>query len=84
MYEIIKRHLLANGFEWVEGSSYHTIKPMPYNKLNNILNKLYRNNLWLSFFTRDVKRTIIKNVEYDYNKTIKYYQDELKRNDKEL
>lgn len=77
MYSLIKKHLIKNGFEWVEGSTYHTKGEITAKKLNRIIDDLYENNLWLSYFTRDLKRTIIKEVEYNYNNVIKNYQDEL-------
>ena len=60
MYNIIKRHFIKNDFSWVEGSTYFSNGEISSRKLNDIIDSLYEKNLWLSYFTRDLKRTIIK------------------------
>lgn len=84
MYNIIKRHFIKNDFSWVEGSTYFSNNEISPRKLNDIIDSLYEKNLWLSYFTRDLKRTIIKELSYNYNNVIKDYRNELKKKSKKI
>lgn len=78
MYDIIKDHLKDNGFEWVQGSGYITKEPISSYKLTSIIKSLYKNNIWLGHFTRDIKRTIVDDMTYSYNSILHHYDDEYK------
>ncbi len=74
MYDIIERHLLNNGFEWVQGSGYITKTSVASSELSKVIRKLYRDNDWLGYFTRDIKRTIVDDDTYSYDSMLKYYK----------
>lgn len=78
MYEIINKHLLKNGLEWVQGSGYITKEYVSSRQLTNIIIDLYENNIWLGHFTRDIKRTIVDNKTYSYDRIVKLYSREYK------
>lgn len=58
-YEIIKKHMLNNGFEWLQGSVYVSAKPVSSAKMTNILLSLAENNPWLNMCMRDCRETNI-------------------------
>ena len=78
MYEIIENHLLANGFEWVQGSGYITKEPISSKNLTLIIRDLFANNIWLGHFTRDIKRTIVDENTYSYSTLAKQFDEEYK------
>ncbi len=39
-YEVIKRHMLKNGFSWLQGSVYVSKKPVTSAEVTNILDEL--------------------------------------------
>lgn len=67
MYEVIKKHLCDNGFEWVQGSGYITKNEITSRRLTTIITELYDDNQWLGYFTRDIKRTIVDDNTYSYD-----------------
>lgn len=75
MYGIIKKHLIKNGFERVQGSGYITINKIYSSSLSKVIRDLYRENNWLGYFTRDIKRTIVNDETYSYDKILQYYKD---------
>lgn len=58
-YEIIKNHMLKNGFEWLQGSVYVSVKAVSSAKMTNILLSLVENNPWLNLCMRDCRETNI-------------------------
>lgn len=77
-YEIIKRHMLKNGFSWVQGSVYVSKKPMSSMRVTNILMELTESNPWLNLCMRDCRETNIgkehsKNHVFDKNAKIPYH-----------
>lgn len=58
-YEIIKRHMLINGFRWLQGSVYVSVKPMSSAETTRILGKLVKNNPWLNLCMRDCREANI-------------------------
>ena len=79
MYEIIKKHLSKNAFEWVQGSGYITKTEISSRKLTTIITELYDENQWLAYFTRDIKRTIVDDNTYSYDLMIDYYSNKFKK-----
>lgn len=71
-YEVIKRHMLKNGFEWLQGSVYMSVKPMSSAKTTRILGNLVKRNPWLNLCMRDCREANIgrehsKNYIFDKN-----------------
>lgn len=58
-YEVIKRHMRQNGFEWLQGSAYASEKPMSHVHVQNIIKELVRDNPWLNKCMRDCRETNI-------------------------
>ena len=79
MYDIIENHLIKNGFEWVQGSGYITKNPIESSELSRVIRKLYRDNDWLGYFTRDIKRTIVDDETYSYDNMLKYYKEKYRK-----
>lgn len=73
-YEVIRKHMTANGFYWLQGSVYVSEKPMKPYRVTRILNELVNKNPWLNVCMRDCRETNI-GKEYDINsifdKTVK-------------
>lgn len=74
-YEIIKRHMLRNGFTWSQGSVYVSIKPMSSAETARILGSLVKKNPWLNLCMRDCREANIgkehsKNYIFDKNATV--------------
>lgn len=80
MYEIIKGHLIKNGFERVQGSGYITVNKIDSTMLSKIIRTLYKENNWLGYFTRDIKRTIVNDDTYSYDSILQYYKGKYKKN----
>lgn len=71
-YEVIKRHMLKNGFKWLQGSVYVSIKPMTSAETARILGNLVKRNPWLNLCMRDCREANIgrehsKNYIFDKN-----------------
>ena len=79
MYDIIENHHIKNGFEWVQGSGYITKNPIESSELSRVIRKLYRDNDWLGYFTRDIKRTIVDDETYSYDNMLKYYKEKYRK-----
>ena len=75
MYGIIKKHLIKNWFERVQGNGYITINKINSSSLSKVIRDLYRENNWLGYFTRDIKRTIVNDETHSYDKILQYYKD---------
>lgn len=58
-YEIIKRHMLKNGFKWLQGSVYVSQKPMSSAEATHILGNLVKKNPWLNLCMRDCREANI-------------------------
>lgn len=74
-YEIIKKHMLRNGFKWLQGSVYVSAKPMSSAKTARILGNLVQKNPWLNLCMRDCREANIgkehsKNYIFDKNADI--------------
>lgn len=74
-YEIIKRHMLKNGFSWLQGSVYVSTKTMTSMEVTNILDELVVKNPWLNLCMRDCREANIskehsKNYIFDKNADI--------------
>ncbi len=69
-YDIIKKHMVKSGFEWLQGSVYVSKKPLASREVTIILDKLVENNPWLHLCMRDCRETNIgkehsKNYVFD-------------------
>jgi virulence-associated protein VapD len=60
-YDIIKRHMLKNGFSWQQGSVYVSDSPMLGRDVPPIIETLVENNSWLNVCMRDCRQTNIGN-----------------------
>ena len=54
-YEDIKKHMLNNGFEWQQGSGYHSEKGLSLQKVNVIIETLVEQQPWLNLSVRDMQ-----------------------------
>lgn len=74
-YDVIKRHMLKNGFSWLQGSVYVSDKPINSTKTTRILRTLVKKNPWLNQCMRDCRETNIgkehsKNHVFDKNANV--------------
>jgi len=58
-YEIMKRHMTKNGFKWVQGSVYVSIKPIHGDTVSKIIAALIKKHPWLNVCMRDCRQTNI-------------------------
>lgn len=65
-YAIIRKHMQAHGFQWLQGSVYVSAKPMKPYHVTRTLAELVENNPWLNVCMRDCRATNIGN-EYSQN-----------------
>lgn len=73
-YDIIKRHMTNNGFNWLQGSVYVSQKPITSAEVTNILDELVQKNPWLNVCMRDCRETNIgreHNKNHIFNKDVK-------------
>ena len=66
-YDVIKRHMTANGFYWLQGSVYVSERPMRPFHVTRIVNDLVNKNMWLNACMRDCRETNV-GTNYDINK----------------
>lgn len=59
-YDVIKKHMLANDFLWLQASIYVSSKPMVSRKVTHILDELVEKNPWLNLCMRECKETSIE------------------------
>lgn len=64
-YDIIKRHMINNGFRWLQGSVYISEQTMTTGKVTRILRSLVKKNPWLNLCMRDCRET---NVGKEHSK----------------
>lgn len=64
-YEVIRNHMTANGFRWLQGSVYVSEKTMPSYKVARILDELIAKNPWLNVCMRDCREA---NIGKEHNK----------------
>ena len=65
-YDVIRRHMTNNGFNWLQGSVYVSQKPITSAEVTNILDDLVAKNPWLNVCMRDCRETNIGR-EHDKN-----------------
>ncbi|MCI9082152.1 MAG: hypothetical protein HFI70_07585 [Lachnospiraceae bacterium] len=65
VYDIIKRHMLKNGFKWLQGSVYVSEYVLTTGKVTRILRGLVKKNPWLNLCVRDCRET---NIGKDHSK----------------
>jgi len=78
-YDIIKKHMTKNSFEWLQGSVYVSTKTMSSAQTARILGALVKNNPWLNLCMRDCRETNIgkehsKNYMFDKNADVPIWQ----------
>lgn len=64
-YDVIRRHMENNGFNWLQGSVYVSQKPITSVEVTYILDELVTKNLWLNACMRDCRET---NIGREHNK----------------
>lgn len=64
-YDVIRRHMTNNGFNWLQGSVYVSQKPIISAEVTNILDELVSKNPWLNVCMRDCRET---NIGKEHNK----------------
>ncbi len=80
-YEVIKKHMINNGFEWLQGSVYITKEPVSQTRTSIVLKELVKKNPWLNLCMRDCRETNIgrehsKNHIFDKNADVPAREDE--------
>lgn len=65
-YEIIIRHMVNNGFSWLQGSVYVSNQPMTTTEITHILDELVVKNPWLNICMRDCRET---NIDKEHDKS---------------
>lgn len=65
-YDVIRRHMTNNGFNWLQGSVYVSQRPITSAEVTNILDELVAKNPWLNVCMRDCRETNIGR-EHDKN-----------------
>ena len=58
-YEIIRRHMVNNGFEWLQGSLYISQKAITSSQVTDIIDDLIYKNPWLNVCMRDCREADI-------------------------
>lgn len=58
-YNIIKRHMINNDFEWLQGSVYVSKKLITSAEVTDILDELVSKHPWLNLCMRDCRETNI-------------------------
>ncbi|MCD8039092.1 MAG: hypothetical protein LUE96_08425 [Lachnospiraceae bacterium] len=58
-YEVIRNHMKANGFQWLQGSVYVSDKAMPSYQVAKVLDGLITKNPWLNVCMRDCREANI-------------------------
>ena len=58
-YDVIKQHMTKNGFQWLQGSVYVSLKPMYGDTVSNILSSLVDIYPWLNKCMRDCRQANI-------------------------
>ena len=71
-YEIIKRHMLKNDFEWLQGSVYVSARPMSSAETTRILGSLVKRNPWLNLCMRDCREA---NIGREHSKNYIFDKD---------
>lgn len=71
-YLIIKRHMIKNGFIWLQGSVYISEKYISSIQVTYIIDDLVEKNFWLNYCMRDCRESNIgkehsKNHLFDKN-----------------
>lgn len=75
MYDIIKRHMQNNNFYWQQGSTYISNNKITNRDFRKTIDSLYKQNSWLSEYTRDMTNGIIKDVNLlDFKNIINKYK----------
>lgn len=63
-YRIIKKYMLANGFRWLQGSVYESVKPMNYFHVTRALKYLIHSYPWINLCMRDCR---VSHIGRQYN-----------------
>jgi len=58
-YDVIKRHMIKNGFSWQQGSVYVSDNPMLGRDVTIVIENLIEKNPWLNVCMRDCRQTNI-------------------------
>lgn len=56
-YYVIRKHMISNGFEWLQYSVYVSKNKMSVVAVNNLIKDLINSNTWLNRCMRDCKLT---------------------------
>lgn len=71
-YEIIRKHMLRNGFKWLQGSVYVSEKPLSSAETTRILGNLVKKNPWLNLCMRDCREA---NIGKEHSKNYIFVQN---------
>ena len=82
-YDVIRRHMEKNGFQWMQGSVYVSNNPMSSYRVTKVLTDLLKTNPWLNLCMRDCRETNIgrghsKNYLFDKDADICPREKEVK------
>lgn len=73
-YNDIRKHMISNGFDWIQGSAYISRRQMTSLQIQKLLQDLLQANQWLHSCMRDCKETnVIGSFDrtYLFDKTFK-------------
>lgn len=86
-YDVIRRHMANNGFDWLQGSVYISQKPITSAEVTDILDELVSKNPWLNICMRDCRESNIgreHSKNHLFNKEAKVpTREELKAKERE-
>lgn len=66
-YDVIKRHMLKNGFEWLQGSVYASKRPMSPYQTAEVLKNLVAKHPWLNVCMKDCRQANLSGKQQDLN-----------------
>lgn len=71
-YDTIKRHMLKNGFDWLQGSVYVSRESISSVRMTRILRALIKQNPWPNVCMRDCRET---NIGKEHSKNYMFDKD---------
>lgn len=71
-YDVIKRHMVNNGFDWLQGSVYVSKEAISSVRVTRILRNLAKQNPWLNLCMRDCRET---NIGKEHSKNYVFDKD---------
>ena len=83
-YDVIKKHMKQNGFNWQQGSVYISEKPMTHGQVQSIIREFIKKHPWINKCMRDCKEANIgrgHDLNYFFDKNANVMtRDEMNQN----